>query len=268
MKKLSALLLAVLLFCCLALAGCTAPPDDSEPEIVGGSTRREPVVSEELQFVWPADNSVFATLETGRGTIRLVLYPDEAPLAVENFCTLAQQGYYDGTSFHRIVEDFIIQGGDATGTGKGGASIWGRVYHTEISDKLHHYAGAVCAAPVNGERDSHASQFYIVATPQSSVSEASLANLQNSGMRQAVIEAYRQAGGAPYLDYTDTVFGQVIEGMDVVDTIVKMGVEEDTDTPKNPVLVEKVTIQNWPSDAQAESVPESEAPEEKAEDDG
>ncbi|MDL2327139.1 peptidylprolyl isomerase [Ruminococcaceae bacterium OttesenSCG-928-A11] len=235
-------LAAALLFC-----GCTAgAASTSEPEVVGGSTKRDAVRNSELQFVWPADDAVFATLETSRGDIRLVLYPDIAPLAVENFCTLALLGYYDGTEFHRVMADFVIQGGDATGTGTGGASIWGAVYDTERTDLLHHYSGALCAASVNGKSGTHNSQFYIVATPQDGISEASLEAMRAAGMRDEVVEAYRQAGGAPYLDHTDTVFGQVVEGMDIVDRIAALAVDEETQRPKNAVVIEKVTIENYP----------------------
>jgi peptidyl-prolyl cis-trans isomerase B (cyclophilin B) len=233
--------------CCCWLAGCAAAPGaDDSMEVVGGSTRREAVVSDELQFVWPADDAVFATLRTSRGDVRLVLYPRLAPLAVENFCTLAEMGYYDSTEFHRVVRGFVIQGGDATGLGAGGHTIWGNVFDSEPSDQLHHYSGALCAAPIGGQSGAHNSQFYIVATAQDNVSEATAANLRNSGMRAEVAEAYRQAGGAPYLDYTDTVFGQVVGGMDVVDTIAALPVEDGGNRPKNAVLIEGVTLENWP----------------------
>lgn len=230
----------------LLLSGCRqqASPS-SEATLVGGSLKRSAVSSTELQFTTPSPEDVFVTLTTDKGSIRLVLYPQYAPLAVENFCTLATQGYYDGTTFHRIVKDFVAQGGDASGTGLSGQSAWGTPFATERSEFLHHYSGALCMAAADGQPDTHLSQFYIVATPQDALDEAALAKVAAAGARDAVVDAYRQAGGAPYLDNTDTVFGQVVDGMDVVDRIAAAAVEEDGTTPKSPVVVQSVTVENY-----------------------
>ena len=84
-------------------------------------------------------------------------------MAVENFVGLAQQGYYNGLSFHRVIEGFLVQTGDATGTGAGGSTIWnGNSYPNEISDRLHHYAGAVAMAHAPDGASGNLSQFYIV----------------------------------------------------------------------------------------------------------
>ncbi|MDL2219981.1 peptidylprolyl isomerase [Ruminococcaceae bacterium OttesenSCG-928-O06] len=251
-RRIGLVLVAVFLLCACA---------KSEAPGVGGSTRRDAVFSEEVQFSPAEENAVYALLETDRGEIKLVLYPENAPLAVENFCRLAQQGYYDGTEFHRVVEDFVIQGGDATGTGLSGQSVWGAPFQTEYSEQLHHYSGAVCMAAANGQADTHLSQFYIVCTPQDSLSEAALARLLDAGIRQEVVDTYRQGGGAPYLDYTDTVFGQVVEGMDVVDAIAKVSTDEDA-RPKTQVVVQRVTITGWPpvEGTSAASPPASAAP--------
>ncbi|NLW78124.1 MAG: peptidylprolyl isomerase [Ruminococcaceae bacterium] len=236
---------------CLLLGACGAPAasgGDSLSEAAptpGGSTQRAAVASEEIQFRLPAEGDTVARIETSMGIIDVVLYPQLAPLAVENFTTLAGRGYYADTTFHRVVRGFVVQGGDATGTGLGGESIWGSPFATERSDKLHHYAGALCMAAADGEADTHLSQFFIVASAQDSLDETALAQLSAAGLREAVVDAYRQAGGAPYLDNTDTVFGQVYAGMDVVDAIANVSVDDDG-RPKNAVQVVGITAGSYP----------------------
>ncbi len=241
-RRLACLGLACLLAACGAGGGESAS-SQPQPEYVGGSTRREAVTSSEVQYIWPQSDAVFATIETSKGNIRAVLYPEYAPLAVENFCTLAEMGYYGDTEFHRVVRGFVIQGGDADGSG--GHSIWGAPIQTERSDALYHFSGALCLAGADGKADTHLSQFYIVATPQGNLSEEALARLSAVGRRSAVVNTYRDAGGAPWLDYTDTVFGQVVEGMDVVDAIASVGTDE-ADRPSSPVTVNAVRLENWP----------------------
>lgn len=211
---------------------------------MGGSTKRTAVTSSEAQFQLVPDDAVLVVMETSKGTVRFVLYPQYAPLAVTNFCTLAQQGYYNGTLFHRVVAGFVVQGGDPGGTGLGGDSIWGQPFATEYSDFLHHYSGALCMATANGEKDTHLSQFYVVATPQDGLDDAALQKMRDAGIREEVVEAYRQAGGAPYLDYTGTVFGQVLDGMDVIDAIARVGTDENNH-PKSPVTLDRVTVLNF-----------------------
>lgn len=202
---------------------------------------RPAVQSQELQFQTPADGTPTATLTTSMGVIKMVLYEQYAPQAVENFIGLANQGYYNGLSFHRIVKDFLIQTGDASGTGTGGSSIWNNTaYPIEISDKLHHYSGAVSMAHA-GESDENLSQFFIVSTPSDSVDKDFGATLSEMGVRDEVVQAYRDGGGAPYLDNLNTVFGQIYSGMDVVDAIC--AVERGADgTPTEPVTLESVVI--------------------------
>ncbi len=234
-----------LLLAALALGGCAGPQasgSSSQPVLVGGSTKRGSVASAEAQFTPPAAGAVTVTLETGKGAVKAVLYPEYAPLAVENFCTLASKGYYDGTAFHRVLAGFVVQGGAGTA---GDESCWGTPFATERSNFLHHYSGALCMAAARGQPDTHVSQFYIVATPQDSLDSPALARLAAGGVRDAVVDAYRQAGGAPYLDNTDTVFGQVVEGMDIIDAMAAAAVEEDGHTPRAPVTVTSVKVENY-----------------------
>lgn len=101
-----------------------------------------------------------AVIETSMGDISVVFFPQQAPKAVENFLTHAKAGYYDGLSFHRVIQDFMIQGGDPQGTGRGGESIWGAPFEDEFDDGLHHFPGALSMA--NSGTNTNGSQFFIV----------------------------------------------------------------------------------------------------------
>ena len=98
-------------------------------------------------------------LETTQGTIELELYPDVAPLAVENFMTHAKNGYYNGIAFHRIIRNFMIQGGDPTETGRAGKSIWGKAFKDEYKGKMFNRLGVLAMA--NSGRNTNGSQFFI-----------------------------------------------------------------------------------------------------------
>lgn len=237
MRRFIALAAAAVLAAGL-LAGCGGG-------ITGSSIKRPQVESEELQFQTPAEGDPIAIFNTSAGEVRAVLYPDVAPMAVENFTRLAQEGYYDGTSFHRIVFGFVVQGGDASGTGTTGSTIWNNnPYPKEISDQLHHYSGALCAAFSPDEDVSGLSQFYFVQSLPEKLDDSLRTQMEEAGVRTEVIEAYDAAGGLPYLDYTDTVFGQVYEGMDVVDTLAQSEVDENG-KPVEDVLLNSVTISTY-----------------------
>ena len=210
----------------------------------GSSIKRPQVESEELQFQAPAEGDPIAIFNTSAGEVRAVLYPDVAPMAVENFTRLAQEGYYNGTSFHRIVSGFVVQGGDASGSGTTGSTIWNNnPYPKEISDQLHHYSGALCAAFSPDESVSGLSQFYFVQA-HPGITDEQKTQLAEAGYRQEVIDAYAAAGGTPYLDYTDTVFGQIYEGMKVVDEIASVAVDENN-RPTEDVILNSVTIETY-----------------------
>lgn len=237
--------------CCVLLGGCEA---GSLAAAAGGRTR--PTDLDELQFVTPAEGDPIATLSTTLGDISFVLYPDIAPMAVENFVGLAQQGYYNGLAFHRVIEGFLVQTGDATGTGAGGTTIWnGNSFPNEISDRLRHYAGAVAMAHSQDGSTGNLSQFYIVQSAQNSVDGALAKTLTAAGVREGVVNAYQTVGGAPYLDNLNTVFGQVYAGMDVVDAIAAVECGDD-DRPLEDIIVNSVTIGTY-SAAQSGSAPSS-----------
>lgn len=186
-------------------------------------------------------NEDLVELTTTEGSIKIKLFPEIAPKAVENFMTHAKEGYYDGLTFHRIIEDFMIQGGDPKGDGTGGESIWGEGFGEEISKQLYHLRGALAMAKSQAP-NSQGSQFFILQN-HDDVSDG----LAIQHYPKKIIEAYKN-GGYPSLDGSYTVFGQVTEGMDVVDKIAQAETAEtasasgENSTPKNPVKIEKITI--------------------------
>ena len=155
-----------------------------------------------------------AILQTNKGTIKFELLEQDAPKTTENFCLLAEKGYYDGVIFHRVIKGFMIQGGDPTGTGGGGQSAWGGRFADEINPASQVYqrgykVGTVAMA--NAGPNTNGSQFFIM-----------------------------------HVDYplppNYTIFGRVIEGQDVVNTIASTATDSN-DRPLSEVKIEKVTIE-------------------------
>jgi peptidyl-prolyl cis-trans isomerase B (cyclophilin B) len=177
-----------------------------------------------------------ALIKTNRGNILVQLFPELAPKTVQNFEELANKGYYDGVIFHRVIPDFMIQGGDPTGTGMGGESTFGGTFEDEFSKELFNVRGALSMA--NAGPNTNGSQFFIV--NNQNVPGNMLGQLEGAGYPSEIIEAYKQ-GGTPWLDFRHTVFGHVVEGMDVVDEIanVKRGPQ---DKPVHDVVIETVEI--------------------------
>jgi cyclophilin family peptidyl-prolyl cis-trans isomerase len=148
-----------------------------------------------------------ATLHTNHGAIEVELFDDDAPKTVDNFVKLAGDGFYDGVTFHRVIPDFMIQGGDPTGTGMGGP---GYTFEDEFND---HKVVRGALAMANAGPNTNGSQFFVVT-----------------------------AEATPWLDGKHTVFGQVTSGMDVVDKI--SSVETDpNDKPLEPVSIERVELE-------------------------
>jgi len=147
-----------------------------------------------------------ATIHTNHGAIELELYPDDAPKTVENFTKLAGEGFYDGVIFHRVIPDFMIQGGDPTGTGSGGP---GYTFEDEPSG---HPVARGALAMANAGPNTNGSQFFIVT-----------------------------ADACPWLDGKHTVFGQVASGQDVVDRI-SLTERDARDKPMSPVTIDRVEL--------------------------
>lgn len=181
-----------------------------------------------------------ATMHTSMGDIEIKLFPEHAPKAVENFITHSKNGYYNGVIFHRVIKDFMIQGGDPTGTGMGGESVWGRPFDDEFTPKLHNLRGALCMA--NAGPKTNGSQFFIVQAsdvPADMLSQ--MKNMSDSGFPTEITEAYEKLGGTPWLDFRHTVFGQVTGGMETVDAIAQTAVGAD-DKPVNDVVINGIDI--------------------------
>ena len=209
------------------------------------------------QIAPPASGEQFAIMHTNFGEIHLRLFPDKAPLAVENFVTHARDGFFDGVVFHRVIDGFMLQGGDPTGTGMGGESIWGRPFGDELSPNLRHIRGALSMA--NAGPDTNGSQFFIVQNnsldPQSIQHFEAIMEIRNDPSEDdenytwgelfatefEFVAHYLQHGGAPHLDAGHTVFGQVFIGMDVVDAIAATPTDA-ADRPVNDVIIERIEI--------------------------
>ena len=193
-----------------------------------------------LQFSEVTDETVLATIKTNMGDIKVMLFPKEAPKTVENFLTLAKDGYYNGIIFHRVIDNFMIQGGDPTGTGCGGESIYGCSFEDEFSMELFNFRGALSMA--NAGPNTNGSQFFIVQTDEMPYS---VDRLIEGGWPVEVAKKYGEIGGTPHLDQHHTVFGQVVEGMDTVDKIAKVEVDGG-DRPIEDVVIESIEIKNNP----------------------
>ena len=177
-----------------------------------------------------------AVISTNYGDITVQLFPEQAPKTVENFVILARRGYYDGVNFHRVIADFMIQGGDPTGTGAGGESAFGEPFADEFSKKLFNLRGALSMA--NAGLNTNGSQFFIVQNQH--LSPEMNVQMEVAGYPKKVIEAYAN-GGTPWLDFHHTVFGQVIAGMDVVDQIAACATDAQ-DKPQQDVTIQTVKV--------------------------
>jgi cyclophilin family peptidyl-prolyl cis-trans isomerase len=156
---------------------------------------------------------LFANIKTSMGDIRIELFPDEAPKTVENFVELAKKNYYNGVIFHRVIENFMIQGGDPTGTGRGGESVWGGKFKDEFSPKLT-FDKAGLLAMANAGPGTNGSQFFITLVPTT------------------------------WLNNHHTIFGKVVNGIDVVNAIGKTKTKNDR--PVIDVVMKEVVIENSP----------------------
>ena len=234
MKKIAMLLCAALMISMLASCGKDNPEpagDTSSAASTGASqTTSMPSTPAEIyghnmqidesaislkQFETPAAGSKIATIKTSLGDIKIALYPDEAPKAVENFIALAEKGYYNGLKFYEVVPGVRVTTGDPNNDGTGGDSNAG------------------------GVPNQNTSRFFIV---QNSEITTELADeMLDGGFPESVVQKYLDVGGVPNYDFRDTVFGQVIEGMDVVEKIA--AVERDGENkPKEDIAITSVEI--------------------------
>ena len=226
----------ILVFCMGIFSGCQKNQAQNPGAKVG------------YQLDKPAAGDEIAVMKTNMGTIKIRFFPEEAPKAVENFITHAKNGYYNGITFHRVIENFMIQGGDPLGNGRGGESIWGKPFEDEFSDKLFNITGALAMA--NSGPNTNGSQFFINQGGSKSFAGFST-SIDSSKLTNEIKALYKENGGNPHLDGKlsrnkrgHTVFGQVFEGMDVVNSIA--GVETGAnDKPLEDVVIESIQIEKY-----------------------
>ena len=166
-----------------------------------------------------ASSASYVELETTLGKITLELYTRHAPRACENFATLARRGYYNGVIFHRLIPGFMIQGGDPTGTGRGGASCWGAPFADEVGAGLAH-TGAGVLSMANAGRNTNGSQFFLTLAP------------------------------TPHLDGKHTIFGRVCAGMAVLERMSRVPTGPD-DKPRDTIKIVRAAVVPAPGAADA-----------------
>lgn len=183
--------------------------DSSKVETKENQTKTE---TKEEQFKIGNNEMAVAVINTNMGKIEIELFADKTPKTVQNFVGLAKDGYYNGVTFHRVIKDFMIQGGDPTGTGGGGESIWGKPFEDEIVPSLT-FDKPGYLAMANSGPNTNGSQFFITVVPTT------------------------------WLNGRHTIFGEVIDGMDVVYEISKVQTIKPGDKPVKPVVMESVVIE-------------------------
>ncbi|MGT2912053.1 Cof-type HAD-IIB family hydrolase [Streptococcus cameli] len=181
-----------------------------------------------------------ATIKTNHGELKIQLFPEQAPKTVANFVALSKDGYYDGVIFHRIIKDFMIQGGDPTGTGMGGSSIYGDRFEDEFSMEVFNLRGALSMA--NAGPNTNGSQFFVV---QNSNLPYAPKELERGGWPAPIAARYAETGGTPHLDQRHTVFGQLIDeaSYTVLDAIANVATGAQ-DKPVEDVVIETVVIED------------------------
>ncbi|MGT2926672.1 peptidylprolyl isomerase [Streptococcus cuniculipharyngis] len=240
------------LFALILLAGCGNQSTNSQNTTASTERNNSSALAQRLETLnkanFPqlspevADNEAQVKLITSQGDITIKLFPEYAPLAVKNFLTHAKEGYYKGLTFHRVINNFMIQSGDPKGDGTGGESIWngkdasidsGMGFANEVSDYLYNIRGALAMA--NAGPDTNGSQFYIVQNKDNMIGK-----LNPQLYPEKLFEAY-QKGGYPQGDGNYTVFGQVTQGMDVVDKIAESPTDSK-DKPLTDIIIEDIQI--------------------------
>ena len=238
MKKIIGLIYILLLVFQVVLSGCSTPNFDGTISDVEINQLEKPETGDTVVWITVKDY----------GVIKLHFFPEAAPKAVENFVTHAENGYYDGLTFHRVMEDFMIQGGDPEGNGTGGESIWGEDFELELSPYLLPMYGSLCMARLSYPVDSNGSQFFIVQQKDTCDKETMMQYVNYYGLMEDInkeaVEIYNQVGGSYALAGGYTVFGQVYEGMDVVEAIAQTNTNSD-DKPLEDVIIEKMEVKKY-----------------------
>ncbi len=234
-RKIAFILIAAMTL----LPGCTPKQEVPVPEAVPAEAPAAVEKADTTQLDPPGVGDTVAVLDTSMGIIKVKLMPEAAPKAVENFVGLAVKGYYDGLTFHRVMKNFMIQGGDPAGNGTGGESLWGKPFDDEFTKDAHNFRGALSMA--NSGPNTNGSQFFIVQLPAAAMNGDMSRYMEENGYGQELTDIYMKQGGTPWLDGKHTVFGQVFEGMDVVDKITEVSTDGN-DKPETPVVIKSVKI--------------------------
>jgi len=306
MKKIGIILLAVLLALTL-LVGCDkqgngnsdAAADDSKNGV--GTAYADKQVGFQLEA--PEEGEEIAIMHTSMGDISIRFFPEAAPKAVKNFLTHAKEGYYNGVTFHRVIQDFMIQGGDPEGTGRGGSSIWSTAFEDEFDTKLLNLTGALSMA--NSGVNTNGSQFFINQSsstvfgvrgeysPESVRAKYDAAydnyvemykdagydftaqyktkdDFFNANYNETYVyewipdevwALYEQYGGNISLDGAwrrsggHTVFGQVYDGMDVVEAIAAVETDSSNNKPLTDVVIQSIDVTTYGADVSAPATP-------------
>ena len=240
------LLFTILLLSICIVSGCTKTDDTKDVDKTdtsskagkeqdqAGYTVSKPSKTDQTTGIETGETTAIIDV-TGYGLIKVRFFADAAPKAVENFITHAKAGYYNNTIFHRVIADFMVQGGDPGGDGTGGKSIWGESFEDEFSEDLLPIRGSLCMA--NSGPNTNGSQFFIVQT-----SESYDQYFKEFNLTKEQEDKFKEYGGTPWLKGAHTVFGQVYEGMDIVDNIAKAETGIN-DKPAKDIIIESITIQ-------------------------
>ena len=259
MKKITKILLLVFVtvIMLLVLTGCesenatqikinnsdTTSNTTNNTENEGGEVKLSDIdfkSAAEKQMAMPNSGDTVAIMHIkDYGDVKFKFFEDVAPKAVENFLTHAREGYYNGLTFHRVINEFMIQGGDPEGDGTGGESIWGEGFGTELDYTLVPYRGSLCMA-MSSLPNSIGSQFFIT---QAHYSEDMYSYLKNS-LPVSLMNQYKEYGGYLSLYMQYTVFGQVYEGMDIIDKIAAVETDEN-DKPITDVVIESIEVTTY-----------------------
>lgn len=193
-----------------------------------------------IQAQTPGPDAKTAVIKTSVGDIKLVLYPEQAPKAVENFIALAKEGYYDNQTFYEVLPNVRVSTGDPEGTGHKGESSFedGKKFEDEYNLNLWHFNGAV-AMNNGGSPDRNDSRFYIISN--SSISNDLAEEMLDAAFPEKVVDQYLKVGGVPNYDFKDTVFAQVVEGLDVVEKIASSP-RDDANKPKEDITILSIEI--------------------------
>ncbi len=233
-----------------AFVSCSGKKDGGKTETVENTTiatteATEPTTVENVEienFSAPQKGDTIIEMNVkDYGTVKFRLFPKYADKGVENFVELAKKGYYDGLKFHRVIQDFMVQGGDPLGSGTGGESIWGGKFDGGTDPHLIHVAGALAYAN-NGKTSTNGSQFYVVTGATYSDEDLFSFEQQGAVFSDNAKALYKKVGGAPWLDGKYTVFGQVIDGLDVFFKIQHVSVNQSNYMPYRDVIMESVKV--------------------------